>query len=98
MSSLYILNTNSLSDISFANIFHSVGCLLVLLIVYFAVQKFFILNIFLTFIHFLIETEHEWGRGREREGDTESKAGSRLQTDSTEPDEGLELTDHEIMT
>ena len=24
------------------------------------------------------ETKHEWGRGREREGDTESEAGSRL--------------------
>ena len=24
------------------------------------------------------ETEHEWGRGREREGDIESLAGSRL--------------------
>ena len=37
-------------------------------------------------------------RGAEREGDTESEAGSRLQAVSTEPDVGLELTDHEIMT
>ena len=44
------------------------------------------------------ETEHEWGRVREREGDTESKTGSRLCTVSTEPDVGLELTNHEIMT
>ena len=36
--------------------------------------------------------------GTEREGDTESKAGSRLQTVSTEPDTGLKLTNHEIMT
>ena len=36
--------------------------------------------------------------GAEREGDTESEAGSRLWTDSTEPDAGLELTDCEIMT
>ena len=36
--------------------------------------------------------------GAEREGDTESKAGSRLQPVSTEPDVGLELTDREIMT
>ena len=37
-------------------------------------------------------------KGAEREGDTESKVGSRLQAISTEPDVGLELTDHEIMT
>ena len=43
-SSLKILDPNPLSDMSFANIFsHSVGCLLVLLLVSFAVQKFFIL-------------------------------------------------------
>ena len=34
----------------------------------------------------------------EREGDTESKAGSRLRAVITEPDAGLELTDREIMT
>ena len=33
------------------------------------------------------------GRGRER--DTESEVGSRLQAVSTEPDAGLEPTDHE---
>ena len=43
------------------------------------------------------------GGGAEREGDTESEAGSRLRAVSTEPDAGLELTrDHarsrEIMT
>ena len=38
-------------------------------------------------------------RGRaEREGDTESEAGSRLWAVSTEPYAGLELTDCEIMT
>ena len=42
--------------------------------------------------------EHELRRGREREGDTESEAGSRLWTVSTEPNTGLELTNHEIMT
>ena len=36
--------------------------------------------------------------GAEREGDTESKAGSRLRAVSTEPDAGLELTDREITT
>ena len=34
----------------------------------------------------------------QREGDTESEAGSRLWAVSTEPDAGLEPTDHEIMT
>ena len=38
------------------------------------------------------------GRGAEREGDTESEAGSRLQAVCTEPDTGLELTDSEIVT
>ena len=41
--------------------------------------------------------EHEQG-GAEREEDTEPKAGSRLWAVSTEPDVGLELADHEIMT
>ena len=36
--------------------------------------------------------------GAERGGDTKSKAGSRLRAVSTEPDEGLEPTNHEIMT
>ena len=38
------------------------------------------------------------GGGAEREGDTESKADSRLRAVSTEPDAWLELTYHEIMT
>ena len=38
------------------------------------------------------------GLGAEREGDTESEAGSRLRAVSTEPEAGLELTDREIMT
>ena len=38
------------------------------------------------------------GRGSEREGDTESEAGSRLRAVSTEPDAGLELVNHKIMT
>ena len=38
------------------------------------------------------------GEGAEREGDTESEAGSRLQAVSTEPYTGLELTSYEIMT
>ena len=43
------------------------------------------------------ESEHEWG-GVEREGDTESEAGSRLGAVSTEPDAGLALTNRKIMT
>ena len=39
------------------------------------------------------------GKGqRERVGDTESEAGSRLRAVSTEPDVGLELMNREIMT
>ena len=38
------------------------------------------------------------GGGAEREGDTESEAGSGLRAISPEPDAGLELTDREIMT
>ena len=36
--------------------------------------------------------------GVEREGDTETEASSRLQAVSTEPDAGLELRNHKIMT
>ena len=36
--------------------------------------------------------------GAEREGDTESEAGSRLQAVSTEPEVGLEPTNCEITT
>ena len=36
--------------------------------------------------------------GAEREGDTEFKAGYRHQAVRTEPHEGLELKNHEIMT
>ena len=34
----------------------------------------------------------------EREGDTESEAGTRLHAVSTEPDAGLELKNRKIMT
>ena len=36
--------------------------------------------------------------GAEREGDTESEAGSRLQAVSTEPDVGLQPTNCDIVT
>ena len=58
------------------------------------VKYFFHVYLFLT----ERETECEQGRGKEIEGDTESKAGSRLRAVSTEPDTGLELTNHEIVT
>ena len=38
------------------------------------------------------------GGGAEKERDGESEASSKLQAFSTEPDAGIELTDHEIMT
>ena len=38
------------------------------------------------------------GGGAEREGDTESEAGSGLRAVRTEPDAGLKLGNHEIMT
>ena len=46
------------------------------------------------------ETERQSasGGGAEREGDAESKAGSRLRAVSTESDAGLELTNCEIVT
>ena len=44
------------------------------------------------------ERESMSGRGAEREGDPESKAGSRLCTVSTEPNAGLEPMNCEIMT
>ena len=47
---------------------------------------------------FIFERERASKGGAEREGDTESEAGSRLRAVSTEPDAGLELTDREIMT
>ena len=57
------------------------------------------LNIFYVY-SFLRERERQSmsGGGAEREGDTESEAGSRLRAVGTEPDVGLELTSCEIMT
>ena len=49
---------------------------------------------------FISETERESmnGGGAEKEGDTEPEASSRLWAVSTEPDTGLKITNHEIMT
>ena len=50
------------------------------------------LNCDILFLYFEAEGEHEQGRGRERGRERESQAGS------AEPDAGVELTNHEIMT
>ena len=53
------------------------------------------------------EREHKWGKGRQRERERErdrdrdrerQRIPSRLHTVSMEPDAGLELTNHKIMT
>ena len=61
--------------------------------------SFFSLIFFNVYVLFWgTETECEQGKGREREGDTKFKAGSRLWAVNTEPDAGLEFMDREIMT
>ena len=51
------------------------------------------------FIYFWDRERQNVNGGRaEREGDTESETGSRPWAISPEPDAGLELTDHEIVT
>ena len=56
------------------------------------------LSLFLLFIYFW-ERDRTWvGGGAEREGDTESEAGSRLSAVSTELDSGLELRSCELLT
>ena len=58
------------------------------------------LKIFFSVYLFLRERERQTVSrgGAEREGDTESEAGSRLWPVSTEPDAGLKLTNWEITT
>ena len=60
----------------------------------------YILIFFLHFYLFLTGRERQSmsGGGAEREGDTESEAGSRLRAVNTEHDAGLEPTNCEIMT
>ena len=61
--------------------------------------SFFFLIFFSTFIYFLYRERQSMNEGgAEREGDTESEAGSRLRAISPEPDAGLELTNHEMVT
>ena len=59
-------------------------------------QDSFIVIIFFECL-FTFERRESRG-GAKREGDTVSEAGSGLQALSTEPDVGLELMHHEIMT
>ena len=56
MRCLYILDINLLSSVLFANIFsHPIGCLFVLLMVYFAVQKLLnLIRYHLFFISFVL--------------------------------------------
>ena len=60
-------------------------------------SSFFVFVFFNVYL-FLRERQSTSRGGAEREGDTESEAGSRLRAVSTEPDTGLEPTNHEIMT
>ena len=70
----------------------SIFCLIIL--IYFGNFLKLFFNVYL----FLRERQSvSWG-GAEREGDTESEAGSRIQAVSTEPDVGLELSNCEIIT
>ena len=48
--------------------------------------------------YFIFERQGMSGVGAERDGDTGSKADSRVCAVSTEPDAGLELMNYEIMT
>ena len=49
-------------------------------------------------VYLFLRERESVSREGQREGDTESEAGSRLQAVSTEPDAGLELTNRRIMT
>ena len=72
MSSLYILDIYPLSGAWLGNIFsHSIGCLFILLMISFAVQKFFSLNPHLFIIAFLAfafgvqsKKNHHWSISR----------------------------------
>ena len=63
-------------------------------------QDFFLFFFFN--VYFIFERKRQsvnrGGAEREREGDTESETGSRLQAASIGPDTGLKPTNHEITT
>ena len=57
------------------------------------------LNLFNVYLYLRDRQRQSVSRGgAEKEGDTESEAGSRLRAVSTEPEAGLEPTNREIMT
>ena len=61
MSSLYILEINSLPEVLFANIFsHSLGCLFILFMVSFAVQKLLSLTGSICLFLFLFHYSRRW--------------------------------------
>ena len=62
----------------------------------FSFPLYFLFIYFLMFHLFLRQSLSRGGA--EREGDTESEAGSGLRAVSAGPDAGLELTDREIVT
>ena len=59
--------------------------------------SFFFLFLFFNVYLLLRETQSVSRGGAEKEGDTESEAGSRLRAVRTEPHAGLELMSYEIM-
>ena len=62
------------------------------------IYLFIYLFVYLFIYLFIYERQStSWGWA-EREGDTESVAGSRVRAVSTEPDAGLKLRNREIMT
>ena len=61
-------------------------------------QRFFMFFVCFLFLFVFRERQSMSLEGSETEGDTESEASSRLPAASTEPDMGLEPTDHKIMT
>ena len=67
-------------------------------IVYLFFNFFFLKKNFNVYYVFLRETDRAQAGEGQREGDTESEAGSRLRAVSAEPDAGLEPTSREIMT
>ena len=65
---------------------------------FFFLLFFFFFNVYLLLRERDTHTHSASEGGTEREGDTESEAGSRLWAVSTEPNVGLELRNREIMT
>ena len=90
ISPLYVLDTNSLPDISFSNIFTiSVGCLVLCFLCYTGLFKMFI------YLYLEKERESELGRGR---GRGRERIPTRLCTVSMKHNTGLNLMNCEIMT